>query len=696
MLRFLKGLFGKDATPTPNPSDTPGHTQNFVNEPIDTSNSSEYFVIMSKLQEAISMRNYANAAMLARENMRQISKFVSNTKREFGSFNISSIPALEEGGTMLALTGDGDGLKEMRQIVSSIPELGPWVSIINQHEEDMQLFVAILKAVEENPLCLQTDIKKIIEKGDGRRIANLIQWLEKAGRITRTIEGRSYSLKTATPMSTLNPLPIRQVKSHRIDKKPVLCSEVDLKSIPYIPLPKAPLRWEEKQVGQKFKAAEAESELFELYDSDCWRLLSVEKLKSDERPDPAFRRIYPIDTGLIMVNDHDNSEHGSAPAAVVRLGRAGNRITDASLNHNIYRIGVNALGQGFIAMSKECIVHAYDDMLKCILETSLSDSPEVRALQRRLEFGDGELKNHLRCVAMAYDNSRYVATGVDEAWCIDMAGRGLWGVKLPTKEGWSRVSAPSNNFGTRSDISRALEIMNLTFPFTPEDVKHSYRKLARQWHPDLNPEKLNAEEQMKAINSATELLTGIDVKAIPHYTGAKFMKEFSHEEFSISGKKITMTIGMQVSEVQAADWIYAVSFSGRTQDIFLSGYSGKIVQVNEEGQPLRAFDIGAVPRQIIDTGDYLYFLTDTRLYVLRNDSLVALMDTPERGEILVAQTGFGLLQSKYFQWFNQDGAHLGTIATKNPIRWIYYTSQGMVVETRQHRAIIGGVNSWWK
>jgi hypothetical protein len=678
MLRFLKRLFGKDAAPTPDLSDAGNRAQSIIQTSVDVGNSSEYFATLSELQGAISKRNYDDAARLVRENMLQISKFVRNTQREYGSFDISSIPAIEEGGTMLALADDYNGLKEMRQIVGSIPELGSWVSTVDRHQEDMRLFATILETIEKNPGCLQTDLKKMAETEDGRRVANLVGWLEKAGRVNRTKEGRSYRLMITSSTTTTDPLPKRQVKSHRTDKNPLHCIEVDLKSLPYVPLPKAPLRWEDTHGGQNLKPVEAESELFELYDSDGWKLLSIEKLKNDERPDPAFRCIYPIDTGIIMVNDHWNSEkNDSAPAAAVRFGRAGNRVVDAPLNHDIYRIGVNALGRGLIAMSRECIVHAYDDTLKCILETSLRDSPEVHALQQRLEISDAELKNHLCCVAMAYDNSRYLSTGVDEAWCVDMDGRGLWGVKLPMKAGWSRVIEPSNNFGTRSDISHALEVMNLTLPFTAENVKQSYRKLAKQWHPDLNPEKPNAEEQMKAVNNAAELLTGIDPRAIPRFAGATFMKEFSQKKFSVGNTKFTITMGMQVGEVQAADWIYAVNFSGRTQDVFLSGYSGKIVQVNGEGLPVRAYDIGAVPHQIIDTGDYLYILTDTRLYTLRGDSLVALLDTSESGELLVTQTGFGLFQRKCFQWFSPDGTHLGTIRTKNPIRWIlHYPGNG--------------------
>lgn len=698
MLRFLKRLLGMDESLAPHAPDLPNRSIINSRKPSETGDSSgKYFETMGKLQEAISKRNYEKAARFTRENIRQISAFVRNTKQEYGTFDISSIPALEQGGTMLALEGDDKGLKEMRRIIMSIAVLKPWNSFIDRHEDDMRLFKAILETVEKNPQCLQTNVKKLVGTEDGRRVANLISWLEKAGRIIRTKKGRSFALTITGSAHSSNPVPKIRVKSHRTERDPIRCREIDLQSLPYVPLPRSPLRWEKTRGKNKSKPVELTSQWFEILDSVGWELLSVEKLAQDERPDPAFRRIYPMDTGLIMVDDLGNSDRsGTDPAAAVRFGREGNRIVEAPFHHDIYRIGVNALGRGLIAMSRDCVAHAYDDSLKCILETSLIESPEVQTLQKRLEIGAAELKNHLRCIAMAYDNSRYIFTGVDEAWCVDTEGRGLWGVKLPIKEGWSRVAEPSSIFGTHTDIIRALEFMNLTFPYTVEDLKQRYRTLAKQWHPDLNPEKPNAEEQMKAINNAAELLTGIDPRGIPRYASAKFMKEFREQEVTLGDTKFTITMGMQMSEVHAADWIYAASFSGRSQDVFLAGYSGKIVHINGEGQPIRAYDIGAVPRQIIDTGDYLYLLTDTRLYTLRDDSLVGLMDTTESGDLFVAQTGFGLLQKKCFQWFREDGTHLGTIATKNPIRRVYYTPQGMIVETRQRRAIIGGVTTWWE
>ena len=110
---------------------------------------------------------------------------------------------------------------------------------------------------------------------------------------------------------------------------------------------------------------------------------------------------------------------------------------------------------------------------------------------------------------------------------------------------------------------------------------------------------------------------------------------------------------------------------------------------------MRAYDIGAVPRRIVDTGDYLYLLTDTRLYVIRDDALHALIDTFEAGDLVVAQTGFGLLERKRLRWFHEDGRYLGSVVSKDPIRRIYSSNDRMIVETRQRRAVIDGVPAFW-
>jgi len=153
-----------------------------------------YFSTMNAMQEAISDRNYARAAALAKENVGQIPSFVQSTMREYRSFDIRSIPGLQAGGTMLALAGDRSGIEEMKRVTQSLPQLSSWTSAIDEHLYDMALFEAIEGAIRGNPGCLQPSVKKLVGVTDGRRVATLIAWLEKAGRVTRRKKGSTYEL----------------------------------------------------------------------------------------------------------------------------------------------------------------------------------------------------------------------------------------------------------------------------------------------------------------------------------------------------------------------------------------------------------------------------------------------------------------------------------------------------------------------
>jgi hypothetical protein len=277
-----------------------------------------------------------------------------------------------------------------------------------------------------------------------------------------------------------------------------------------------------------------------------------------------------------------------------------------------------------------------------------------------------------------------------------MDGRGLWGAKLPIKDGWTRISQPSETFGTSGEIQQALSLMGMSYPFTPEDIKKRYRQLAKEWHPDLNPGDPTATERMKALTSAVQLLTGIRASAVPTYTGVQYAREINRSEVEADGVKLTMTASYVVSEIHAADWIYAASFAGWSNAVFLAGYSGRVVVLTHSGEPVRAYDIGSVPRRIVDTGDYLYILTDTRLYVLRDERLYTIIDTFDGGDLIVAQTGLGLLEKKRFRWFREDGTYLGAIVAKDPIRRVYAAPGGMTVETRTRRVLVRGAPAWWE
>ncbi|HUO03868.1 MAG TPA: J domain-containing protein [Candidatus Binataceae bacterium] len=596
---------------------------------------------------------------------------------------------------MLALAGDDAGLAEMKKVVASIPELDPWITAVEQHLQDRWLFPAIEQAVAANPRCLQTDIKQLIGATDGAHIANLISYLEKGGKIVRIKEGQNYRLVLAGSNEAPVRVPKRLVSSHRTDSKAPPLYKIDVSSLRYVPLPRAPMRWEEAQSSRERGKTPDANDLFDLRDSD-WRVTSVDKMPSADRPDSAFRRMYSVDSGLLMIDDLGRAEgFGPIEAAAIRYDRSGRLVAKAGFSHKLFHLGVHTLGHGIIAMSSDCVVHAYDDGLQPLFETALIEAPEIQALRNRFDIPQVELFKHLCCVALSRDNGRYLFTAVDEAWCIGSKGIGLWGVKLPMEEGWKRISTPSTKIATSVEIQSALSLMGLSLPVTPEDLKGRYRELAMKLHPDHNPSDPSADDRMKALNAAAEVLTGIDRSALPAYTGATFVKELDRKELTIHGLKFALTFSYQQSELYASDRIYAASFAARSDSVYLAGRTGRIVLVNEKGEGVRVYDLGAVPSKIMDTGEYLYILTDTRVYVLRDDSLCALVDMFNSGNLLIADSGFGLLESKRFRWFRKNGVYLGSIVSKDPIRRVYWSPGGMVVETRQRRATIDGVPPWW-
>ncbi len=72
------------------------------------------------------------------------------------------------------------------------------------------------------------------------------------------------------------------------------------------------------------------------------------------------------------------------------------------------------------------------------------------------------------------------------------------------------------------------------------------------------------------------------------------------------------------------------------------------------------------------------------------------MDVPAKTQLIVAENGFGLLGPKWLRWFSDVGIPQGCIVARAPIRRVYWREDAGIVETRQHRVRILGMETWWK
>ena len=441
-------------------------------------------------------------------------------------------------------------------------------------------------------------------------------------------------------------------------------------------------------------ASPSSKPLFTVLDGAGWTLAGERKLQGDERPNPAFA-IAAIDGLGTWLLDRSGSSAGKPDVESVlrRVDRLGRFVGEKPLSHDAYRTGAAFAGSSIAIMDSSGGLHIYDAALNVVTETNLREDPRVVDHFRTIDTNYwGEFKSQVRAVDVASECDRYLFTLADEAWCCTMSGDTLWGVAMPLTEGWKRVVARTERFGVAREVEEALRLLDLSLPVSPADIKRRYRGLAKSYHPDRNPSNPRAAEKMKALNRAFEVLTGVD----PNTLGLEesdvtyFARTAPDRVVELEGFRLEMTLTGGTPQ----DWVYAASFAAADGCAYVATYSGKIILLSREGQPLVVYDIGTCPNEIVDVGRYTYFLTPTRLYVVEDRAkIAAFLDVFQQGRLLVSQSGFGLLTSKKLQWFTVSGTKVGELLTRDPIRAVHHIQGGAIVQTRQHQVEVRGLGS---
>ena len=519
---------------------------------------------------------------------------------------------------------------------------------------------------------LQAQLKLDLGIEDGRRASRLVSYLEKSGEIRRAKIGKTYELYLASaemPKAAAEKIYMEPANpgSHRRETRATSPHELDPKRVSIVSLPPSPNAWERPVDLPLTQEAFADP-------LGAWSEILIEPIAKDDRPNPAFRRHYSTRGGALSFDDLAKSDASlGAPGAVMFTNAKGQPATPAPLHRDPYHISVHPEGDGFALRSKSNVLTVYDGDLQVDFETDLESSPEVIATRDRLGLADGDSHRALRCVALSPNRDRYLFTHVDEAWCISRDGERLWGLRMPANEP-TRIRVGGASFGTAAEIVEALEVMGLEMPVTPHAIHKRYRELARELHPDLNP--ANAE-RMKALNLASERLTGLDPE------------QLDGSDESGDGFEIVISFGAAAQ----ADWIYAAAFSGTGETALLGTYAGRVVRVDREGMPIEIYDVGSMPVRIIETGAFLYVMTTTRLYVLDGDRLMALLDCSPKCDLLVYGGMVLLVEDKGIRVLTEGGRPLGVALTRAPIRRAYLYDGDLVVETRTQRGRFRGLRS---
>jgi len=123
-----------------------------------------------------------------------LKSLVSETKRQYGSFDISSIPAVEIGCRYWAALGRRDKLENVKKVVRLSKELKEgWLEVVDASFEDANLVERIQRHLENNPGFPQNQLGKALN-ASGRDTSRLINTLSNLSTVRWVPLENTYAL----------------------------------------------------------------------------------------------------------------------------------------------------------------------------------------------------------------------------------------------------------------------------------------------------------------------------------------------------------------------------------------------------------------------------------------------------------------------------------------------------------------------
>lgn len=152
------------------------------------------------ISEPDTMRKAGNARgalQLAMSMLDLVSPLIRETKRQYGTFDLHSIPPLECACVLAAIRQDHDALRTIRALIEREPDLAPWTDVIDHAESDAVVVRHIRHHLATNPGSLQSHLGKQLGD-DGNNIGRLVRYLVEDGQLRREPAGRTYALYLQT------------------------------------------------------------------------------------------------------------------------------------------------------------------------------------------------------------------------------------------------------------------------------------------------------------------------------------------------------------------------------------------------------------------------------------------------------------------------------------------------------------------
>jgi hypothetical protein len=155
--------------------------------------SNRYFKLLEQIQAALSHYQYGRALQLSYESLPLVPGLIAESRRDYGSFDIGSIPCIEVAARFSSAQGDVVRLQDLRAWASSLPDLEPWLATIDKRIEAARAQPRVLVLIDVEPGHLQNKLPKALGVS-GRLTGRLVVDMEHLGLLKRVASGKSYAL----------------------------------------------------------------------------------------------------------------------------------------------------------------------------------------------------------------------------------------------------------------------------------------------------------------------------------------------------------------------------------------------------------------------------------------------------------------------------------------------------------------------
>ncbi len=130
------------------------------------------------------------------------------------------------------------------------------------------------------------------------------------------------------------------------------------------------------------------------------------------------------------------------------------------------------------------------------------------------------------------------------------------------------------------------KILGVSKTATDEQIKNAYRKLARKYHPDLNPNDKEANRKFQEVNEANEVLSDPEKRKKYDQYGKDWKHAEAYESASRGQERRQYSAGQQTGDPVGGD--FGGSFSDFFEFMFGGGGQGQGRQVKFRGEDYQA------------------------------------------------------------------------------------------------------------